>query len=159
MTCLYLKYDWNNTTANKYKYQLSLTHPHDALHHGKRAANTGGRSEWQTCDKVDNACDGQRFRVIASYLSNIVNLNLLHLHLAPRLVATPFEFCQDLRRQKTRVPGLLYAVVCMILHIAGFSRTPTCDKQTDRHMTTAYTALVWHRAVKMDEKLHSFIDD
>jgi len=31
-------------TTNKDKYQLSLTNPHDALHHGKRAANKGGRS-------------------------------------------------------------------------------------------------------------------
>jgi len=27
-----------------------LTNPRDALHHGKRAANKGGRSLWQTCD-------------------------------------------------------------------------------------------------------------
>ena len=26
------------------KYQLSLTNPRDALHHGKHAANKGGRS-------------------------------------------------------------------------------------------------------------------
>jgi len=26
------------------RYQLSLTNPRDALHHGKRAANKGGRS-------------------------------------------------------------------------------------------------------------------
>jgi len=26
------------------KYQLLLTNPRDALHHGKRAANKGGRS-------------------------------------------------------------------------------------------------------------------
>jgi len=29
-----------------HKYQLSLTNPRDALHHGKRAANKGGRSVW-----------------------------------------------------------------------------------------------------------------
>jgi len=29
----------------KYKYQLALTNPRDALHHGKRAANKGGRSK------------------------------------------------------------------------------------------------------------------
>jgi len=28
------------------KYQLSLTNPRDALHHGKGAANKGGRSVW-----------------------------------------------------------------------------------------------------------------
>jgi len=31
---------------------------------------------------------------------------------------------------------------------SGFSRTPTCDRQTDGHMMTAYTALAWRRAVK-----------
>jgi len=29
---------------DKTKYQLSLTNPRDMLHHGKRAANKGGRS-------------------------------------------------------------------------------------------------------------------
>jgi len=28
------------------KYQLLLTNPRDALHHGKRAANQGERSVW-----------------------------------------------------------------------------------------------------------------
>jgi len=28
------------------KYQLSLTNPRDALHHGKRTANKGGRWVW-----------------------------------------------------------------------------------------------------------------
>jgi len=32
--------------AQSYKYQLSLPNPRDALHHGKRAANKGGRSVW-----------------------------------------------------------------------------------------------------------------
>jgi len=34
---------------------------------------------------VNNACDGRRFRVIASYLSKVVNFNLPHLHFAPPL--------------------------------------------------------------------------
>jgi len=29
-----------------------------------------------------------------------------------------------------------------------FIRTPTCDRQSDRHTTTAYTALAWRRAIK-----------
>jgi len=29
-----------------------------------------------------------------------------------------------------------------------FSRTPTCDRQTGRHTTIAYTMLAWHCAVK-----------
>jgi len=30
----------------QYRYQLSQTNPRDALHHGKRASNKGGRSVW-----------------------------------------------------------------------------------------------------------------
>jgi len=37
-----------------------------------------------------------------------------------------------------------------------FGTVPVCDRRTDgrsdRHKTTAYTALVWRRAVKMDVK-------
>jgi len=33
-----------------------------------------------------------------------------------------------------------------------FSRTPTCDRQTNRH--TAYTALAWRRAVKTTKPKH-----
>ena len=44
---------------------------------------------------------------------------LLHLHLAPPLgVVTPFEFCRDVRQQKTRLPGLSCGIVCMILRLA-----------------------------------------
>ena len=46
---------------------------------------------------------------------------------------------------KTRVPG-------HCLHdftLSHVSRKPTCDRQTDRHMTTAYTTLAWHRTAKM----------
>jgi len=74
------------------------------------------------CDKhatelVDNACDGRRFRVIASYLINVASFNVPHLHLAPSLGVTPFEFCRDLRQQKTRVPGLSCGVVRVILRL------------------------------------------
>jgi len=33
-----------------------------------------------------------------------------------------------------------------------FSRTPTCDRQIDRHTTTAYIALARRRAVKTKVK-------
>jgi len=37
----------------------------------------------------------------------------------PSLAVTPFEFFQDFRRQKTRIPVLLlYGVVCMIQRLA-----------------------------------------
>jgi len=58
------------------KYQLSLMNPCDTLHHGRRAADKGGRS---------------RFQVIASYLSKVANLNLPYVHLAPPLGVTQFD--------------------------------------------------------------------
>ena len=67
---------------------------------------------------VDSACDGRRFRIIASYLSNVANFNRRHLHLAPQSGVTPFEFCRDLRRQKTRVPGESCNVVWVISRLA-----------------------------------------
>jgi len=45
-------------------------------------------------------------------------LNLHHVHLAPQLGVTLFEFCRDFRNQKTRVHGLSCGVVCMIQRLA-----------------------------------------
>jgi len=45
-------------------------------------------------------------------------LNLPHLHLAPLLLVTQFEFCRDFQQQKTRIPGLLCGIVCVILRLA-----------------------------------------
>jgi len=47
MTALHTHIQMHGTNAQNskmYKHQLSLTNPYDALHHGKRAANKGGRS-------------------------------------------------------------------------------------------------------------------
>ena len=63
----------------------------------------------------DNACDGRRFQVRASYLTNVANFNLPHLHFVPLLGMTPFEFCRDLWHLKT---GLSCGVVCTVLHLA-----------------------------------------
>ena len=65
------------------------------------------------------------------------------------LEVTRFEFCRDLRRQKTSVPGLSCGVVRMTLRLAV---SPNCDRHTDT--TTAYTALAWRRAVKIQEGQH-----
>jgi len=67
---------------------------------------------------VENACDGRRLRVIASCLSEVANFNLPRLYLMPPFGMIPFEFCRDLRRQKTTVPGLSYDIVCVILRLA-----------------------------------------
>ena len=54
-------------------------------------------------------------------MSKVANFNLPHLHLAPPLRVTPFEFCRDLWHQKTRVPGPVpgsYGVFFVILCLA-----------------------------------------
>jgi len=52
------------------------------------------------------------------------------------------EFRQDFWRRKTRVSGLLYGVVSLILGLAIFVQLRlVTDRQTDRHTMTAYTAL------------------
>jgi len=44
------------------------------------------------------------------------------------------EFCQDLRRQKTRVPGISCRVVCVIIRLAvSVEHRLVTDGQTDRH--------------------------
>ena len=47
-----------------------------------------------------------------SYLSKVVTFNLPHLHLMPPFGVTLFEFCRDLRRQKTTV--LSYPVALFV---------------------------------------------
>ena len=74
-----------------------------------------------------------RFRDTASYLSKFANLDLPHLHLAPPLGVTPFEFQKDFWHQKTRVPGLSCLCVPMFSH---FSTTLTCDRRTNRQTDT-----------------------
>ena len=80
------------------------------------------------------------FRDIAGYLSKVADFDPPHRHLAPPQGVTPVEFRGDLWRQKTRVSGLSCGVVCVILSFSRFSRTPTCDRQTDRHRAMASIA-------------------
>jgi len=75
------------------------------------------------------------------YLSKVTNFNLPHLHLAPPL-EWPRLSCAN---QKTRVPGIACGIVCVILHLAISVEHWLV---TDRHTTTAYTALAWRHAVK-----------
>jgi len=47
------------------------------------------------------------------------------------------------------VPKLSCGFVCVILYLAvSVEHRLVTDRQTDRHTTTAYTALAWRRAVK-----------
>ena len=87
-----------------------------------------------------------RFRFIAHFSSKVTNFNPPHLHLSPPYWVIPFEFHSELWCQKTRVPALSCGVICVILRLAVLiqyrSVTDThTDRQTDRHTTTAYTAL------------------
>jgi len=68
-------------------------------------------------------------------MSKVANFQLPHvphLHLAPPLGVTPFECCQDFQHQKTKVPGLLSGIVCVILHLSvSEEHRLVTDGQTD----------------------------
>jgi len=73
-----------------------------------------------------------RFRDTERYLSKFADFTLPHLHLAPPLGVTPFEFRKDFWRQKTRVPGLSCGVVCVFLCLAVLIQYRlVTDRQTD----------------------------
>jgi len=91
------------------------------------------------------------FRDTASYLAKFATFDLPHLHLAPPLGVTPFEFRKDDWRQNTRVPGLSCDVVRLIPRVAVLIQYLLV---TDRHTDTGpwhtvYTAQSIARAVKM----------
>jgi len=67
----------------------------------------------------------------------VANFNLPHLHLVPPLGVTLFEFCRDLQHQKTKVPGLLRGIVCVILRLAISVKHRLV---TDRHDSGIYRA-------------------
>jgi len=120
------------------KDQLSLTNPHHALHHGECA---GGRSVVNLARVQVN--DAQHHSSLTCTRAKLTTLrvescqfsatspafNLPHLHLAPSLRATPFEFCRDFWKSS-------WAIVWHCLRdptLSRFSRTPTCDRWTDSH--------------------------
>jgi len=79
-----------------------------------------------------------RFRDIASYLSKVADFDPPHLHSAPPQGVTPVEFRGDLWLQKTRVPGLLCGVVCVILRLAVLVELRlVTDRRTQGHASTA----------------------
>jgi len=86
-----------------------------------------------------------RFRDKAGYSSKVADFDPPHLHLAPPHGVIPVEFRGDLRRPKTRVPGLSCSVVCVILRLAVLVELRlVTDRQTDRrtdgHRAMASTA-------------------
>ena len=84
-----------------------------------------------------------RFRDTASYLSKFANFDLPHLHLAPPMEVTPFEFRKDFWRQKSRVTGLSRGVACLFLCLVILvEHRLVMDRQTqtDTHTAIACTA-------------------
>jgi len=55
---------------------------------------------------------------MASHLSKFADFQLPHVHLAPRLEMTLFEFHRDVWCQKTSMSGLLHGLVSVILGLA-----------------------------------------
>jgi len=80
---------------------------------------------------------------IARYWSKTADLNLPHLYLAPPLGVIPFEFRRDFWHQKTRVPGLSYGIVYVILVLAIFENLWQTDGRT--HNDSIYCASIASR--------------
>ena len=85
-----------------------------------------------------------------------------HLHFSPLQGLTPFEFRRNLRRQKTRVTGLLFGIICVILCLAALvqyrSVTDThTHTQTEEDGIQAYHASIALRGKKLGEKACSRI--
>jgi len=81
-----------------------------------------------------------RFRVIASYLSNVADCNLPRLHLATTLGMTSFEFRRDLWLWKVKSLGYRAALFALGVAVLIQCRRVT-DTHIERHTTTTYTAL------------------
>jgi len=126
---------------------LLLTNPRDLLHYDKRCC----KQRWTLeCDKLATKLSSQRLRRWRFRIKRVI-FNISHLHLVPPLGVTLFEFCRDLRSPKIRV-GYRVALFAWSYTFSRFSRTPTCDRRTDGHITAAHTTLAWRRVTKNGEK-------
>ena len=80
-------------------------------------------------------CSATALSVIARYWPKSDASNLPHLYLAFPLGMILLEFRQDFWHRKTRVPGLSYAVLSLILGLAIFVQLRlVSDGQTDGRM-------------------------
>jgi len=77
-----------------------------------------------------------------------INLPVPHLHLVPPLRITSFESSELFGIEELESLRYRVALFALSYTLSRFSRTPTCDRQTDIHTTTAYTAVAWRRAVQ-----------
>jgi len=58
------------------------------------------------------------FKLPYNKLSKVTYFNLPHLHLAPPLGVTAYEFHRDLWHMKTRILALSCSIICVILGLA-----------------------------------------
>ena len=81
-----------------------------------------------------------------SFLSKVADFDPPHLHLALQQGVIPVEFREDLWLQTTRVPGLSYGVVRVILRLAVLvEHRLVTDRRTDTRRKHIQHI---HRAVK-----------
>jgi len=113
------------------------------LHHGER-------------DKLATELSWQRFPSkleSRQFSATTPVFNLPHLHLAPTLGVTLFEFCLNFRQQKTRVPG--YRVALFAWLAVWVEHRLKTDGQTDKQTNTRrqlISALASVARVKMTEQ-------
>ena len=104
-----------------------------------------------------------RFRDTASYLTKFAKFDLLHLQMAPPFRVTPVEFRKDFLASEKHSPRAIMRRSLRHPTFSRFSRTPTCDRQTDRqtggYRTMAYTAQGIVREVKTTAKSIDMYDD
>jgi len=130
------------------KFEVSMFNHYKYMKSNTKSRNWGGFGS-QGSPKVtiwysayDFICNFNRnctsnlygFRVIASYLSKVAYFNLPHLHLAPPLGVTLFEFRQDLWHQKTRVRGhtTIYGPLGLCPGLPGWVGTRNLDYWNNR---------------------------
>jgi len=79
-----------------------------------------------------------RFRLIASYLSNVAYFCLPYLHLANSLKVIPFEFRGDVWRKKTQVSWDVVLMIIRLTVLVQYGRVidGRADGQTDRRTYT-----------------------
>jgi len=111
----------------------AVTHEH-ALHHCKRAANKGGCSVWLTCDKTKLITLAvvdvlELYRAICCKSPILTYLTCIwHLHWGDPVWILPRSSASEKQSP--------WAIAWHCLHdpkFSHFSRTPTCDRQTDRY--------------------------
>ena len=110
-----------------------------SLRHRKRIVGVGHSGRTQCCGGT--ASERQSCSVV-----EITRFEPTHLYLAPPLWVMSLEFRQDFWRRKTRVPGLSYFILSVILGLAVFVQLRLVtdrqtDGRTDRHTMTANTVL------------------